>query len=67
MLVECGVVFELAPSVGAAILNTPNPKLSLTQAVATGLTRHSMTPRGLVYLIKEKVFTQFSDEVKKEG
>jgi hypothetical protein len=67
MLVECGVVFELAQSVGAAISNTPNPKLSPTQAVATGLAGHSMPPRGLVYLIEEKVFTQFSDEVKKEG
>jgi hypothetical protein len=35
--------------------------------VATGLTGHSTPPRGLVYLIEEKVFAQFSDEVKKEG
>jgi hypothetical protein len=62
MLVERGEVFELAPSTGAA-----NSKLSLALVGVMGVIGLLVTSRGRVHLIEEKVFTQFNDEVKKEG
>jgi hypothetical protein len=67
MLVEHGALFELAPPVGMANSNTPTPKLSPTLVAATRLVGLLATSIGPVHLIEEKVFAQFSDEVKTKG
>jgi hypothetical protein len=67
MLVERGEVFERAPSTGGANSNSLAHKVSPTLGTAAGLTGLQTTTPSLVHLIEENVFTQFSDEVKKEG
>jgi hypothetical protein len=66
MLLERGGVFELVPSAGGANSNVLAPKISSTLVMAVGVVRLLMTTIGLVHLIEEMVFAQFSDEVKKE-
>jgi hypothetical protein len=67
LLLESGEVFQLAPSASGANSNSLAPKFSLTLAAVAGLIGLSTIAPDLVHLIKEKVFVQFSDEVKKEG
>jgi hypothetical protein len=67
MLVERGEVFERAPSTGGANSNSLAHKVSPTLGTTAGLTGLPTTTPSLVHLVEENVFTQFSDEVRKEG
>jgi transposase InsO family protein len=67
MLLECGEVFELAPSAdvgNSKCLPALPHSASTTVTGKAGLSAPTPSP---VHLIEEKVFAQFSDKAKKDG